>query len=77
MLFWPAARSAGGVSNGTTLLLARSKRTRFEWSSETVIYELEALAVAVALKLFDSHLCHHNVEIFTDNEGVHGSFVKC
>ena len=50
---------------------------RFEWSRETVIYELEALAVVVALNVFDSHLRRRNVVIFTDNEGVHGSFVTC
>eukprot|EP00439_Symbiodinium_sp_Y106_P008285 s10472_g1.t1 len=44
---------------------------------ETVIYELEALAVVVALELFKKHLCRRNVVVYTDNSGVHGTFVKC
>eukprot|EP00439_Symbiodinium_sp_Y106_P000371 s10188_g1.t1 len=44
---------------------------------ETVIYELEALAVVVALELFKAHLYQRNVVVYTDNSGVHGTFVKC
>ena len=44
---------------------------------ETVIYELEALAVVVALELFKEHLYQRNVVVYTDNSGVHGTFVRC
>ena len=44
---------------------------------ETVIYELEALAVVLALDLLKDELKHSNAVVFTDNSGVHGSFVKC
>ncbi|CAE7041545.1 unnamed protein product [Symbiodinium sp. CCMP2592] len=51
--------------------------TSFERVKETVIFELEALAVYVALKFFFKALKGKNVVVFTDNEGVHGAFVKC
>ncbi|CAE7198911.1 unnamed protein product [Symbiodinium sp. CCMP2592] len=51
--------------------------TSFERVKETVIFELEALAVYVALKFFFKVLKGKNVVVFTDNEGVHGAFVKC
>ncbi|CAE7488500.1 unnamed protein product [Symbiodinium sp. CCMP2592] len=51
--------------------------TSFERVKETVIFELEALAVYVALKCFFKALKGKNVVVFTDNEGVHGAFVKC
>ncbi|CAE7277481.1 unnamed protein product [Symbiodinium sp. CCMP2592] len=51
--------------------------TSFERVKETVIFELEALAVHVALKCFFKALKGKNVVVFTDNEGVHGAFVKC
>ena len=37
---------------------------------ETVIYELEALAVVLALDLFKDELKHSNAVVFTDNSGV-------
>ena len=43
----------------------------------TVIFELEALAVAVALELFANLLSRRNIVMYTDNSGVHGAFVKC
>ena len=49
----------------------------FGETRETVIYELEALAVVVALELFKKHLAGRNVVVYTDNSGVHGTFVKC
>ena len=52
-------------------------QTCFGWQRETVIYELEALAVPLALDLFRAELTSRSIAIFTDNEGVHGSFVKC
>ncbi|OLP89189.1 hypothetical protein AK812_SmicGene29352 [Symbiodinium microadriaticum] len=55
----------------------RSVMTGFEKSKETVIFELEALAVYAALKFFFKFLKGKNVVVFTDNEGVHGAFVKC
>ena len=55
----------------------RSVMTGFEKSKETVIFELEALAVYAALKFFFRYLKGKNVVVFTDNEGVHGAFVKC
>ena len=55
----------------------RSVMTGFEKSKETVIFELEALAVYAALKIFFKYLKGKNVVVFTDNEGVHGAFVKC
>ena len=44
---------------------------------KTAIYELECLAVAIALDVFSSHLSHRNIVLFTDNEGVHGTLVRC
>ena len=44
---------------------------------KTAIYELECLAVAIALDVFSSHLSHRNIVPFTDNEGVHGTLVRC
>ena len=52
-------------------------QTCFGEHRETVIYELEALAVALAIDLFKQELQGRNVMVFTDNSGVHGSFVKC
>ena len=52
-------------------------QTCFGEHRETVIYELEALAVALAIDLFKQELRGRNVMVFTDNSGVHGSFVKC
>ena len=43
----------------------------------TVIFELEALEVAVALELFANLLSKRNIVMYTDNSGVHGAFVKC
>ncbi|CAE7390692.1 car, partial [Symbiodinium sp. CCMP2456] len=44
---------------------------------ETVIFELEAIAVLLALRSFASFLKGANIVVFTDNEGVHGAFVRC
>ena len=43
----------------------------------TVIFELEALAVAVSLELFAHLLSKRNIVMYTDNSGVHGAFVRC
>ena len=57
--------------------LLKILRSCFGTLRETVIYELEALAVVVALELFKAHICQRNVVVYTDNSGVHGTFVKC
>ena len=57
--------------------LLKILRSCFGTLRETVIYELEALAVVVALELFKAHLYQRNVVVYTDNSGVHGTFVKC
>ena len=43
----------------------------------TAIYELECVAVAVALEMFKSFLMHRCVLLFTDNQGVLGTMVRC
>ena len=43
----------------------------------TVIFELEALAVAVSLELFAHLISKRNIVMYTDNSGVHGAFVRC
>ena len=43
---------------------------------ETVIFELEAIAVLIALLAFAFFL-QGAIVLFTDNEGVHGAFVRC
>ena len=60
-------------------LLASLKYSRAALASEraTVIFELEALAVAVSLELFAPLLSKRNVVMHTDNSGVHGAFVRC
>ena len=57
--------------------LLKILRSCFGTLRETVINELEALAVVVALELFKAHICQRNVVVYTDNSGVHGTFVKC
>ena len=43
---------------------------------ETAIFELEAIAVVVAVKVWESKLSGHRVVLFTDNEGVRTSVLK-
>lgn len=43
----------------------------------TCIFELEALAVLTALLQWENLIKGRHVVVFTDNEGVHGAFVKC
>ena len=57
--------------------LVKVLQTCFDECRETVIYELEALAVTLAIDVFREELLGRNVMVFTDNTGVHGSFVKC
>ncbi|CAE7204871.1 car [Symbiodinium sp. CCMP2592] len=45
-------------------------------SRETVIFELEALALAICLEIFRPWIERKGVVAFTDNEGVFGSFVR-
>ena len=48
-----------------------------ESEKETVIFELECLALLMAFKLFQAALGHSNIVAFTDNEGVLGTVVRC
>ena len=67
-----------GVWGVTCLLeLLKDGLPREVSNCETVIYELEALAVVLALKTFEGALHNRCGVIFTDNSGVHGSFVHC
>ncbi|CAE7428234.1 car [Symbiodinium sp. CCMP2592] len=43
---------------------------------ETVIFELEALVLSICLEAFRPYVERKGVVIFTDNEGVFGSFVR-
>ena len=43
---------------------------------ETVIFELEALALAISLKVFSTFVERRGAVIFTDNDGVLGSFIR-
>ena len=43
----------------------------------TCIFELEALAVLTALLQWEKSIAGRHLVVFTDNEGVHGAFVKC
>ncbi|CAE7235623.1 unnamed protein product [Symbiodinium sp. CCMP2592] len=47
-----------------------------EREKETVIFELEALALAISLEVFRPLVGRKGVVAFTDNEGVFGSFVR-
>ena len=44
---------------------------------ETLIFELEGLAIAVALKVFSKHIKGRRVVVFTDNKGAQSSLIKC
>ena len=48
-----------------------------EAERSAAIYELECVAVAVALEVFGSYLAHKNVVLFTDNQGVQGTLIRC
>ena len=43
---------------------------------ETVIFELEALALALSLRVFSTFVERRGAVIFTDNDGVLGSFIR-
>ena len=43
---------------------------------ETVIFELEALALAICLRVFGAFVERRGAVVFTDNEGVLGSFIR-
>ena len=50
-----------------------------EWdgeSRETIIFELECLAVLIAFQLFAKSLSNRSVVVFTDNQGVLGALVR-
>ena len=54
-------------------LLAMIKREE----QETVIFELEGLAIAVALRLFTQHIKGRRVVVFTDNKSAQSCLIKC
>ena len=64
---------------GCFLPLAVSYRRPFPVAGRflRLAHHPEALAVVVALGLFKDHLSGRNVVVYTDNSGVHGTFVKC
>ena len=43
---------------------------------ETVIFELEALALAISLSVFGTFVERRGAVVFTDNDGVLGSFIR-
>ena len=43
---------------------------------ETIIFELEALALAISLKVFGAFVERRGAVVFTDNDGVLGSFIR-
>ena len=43
----------------------------------TAIYELECVAAAVALEVFGHLLAHKNIVLFSDNQGVQGTLIRC
>ena len=43
---------------------------------ETVIFELEALALAICLSVFSTFVERRGAVVFTDNDGVLGSFIR-
>ena len=43
---------------------------------ETVIFELEALALAICLSVFGTFVERRGAVVFTDNDGVLGSFIR-
>ena len=56
--------------------LVRALQSNFGTERETVIFELESLAVYLSLQLFETTIRGANIVMFTDNEGVHGAFVR-
>ena len=53
--------------------LERALQSNFGTERETVIFELESLAVYLSLQLFETTIRSANIVMFTDNEGVHGA----
>ena len=51
-------------------------RTTADGEKETVIFELEALALALSIEVFKAVLKDSSTVFFTDNEGVFGTFVR-
>ena len=54
----------------------RALQSNFGTERETVIFKLESLAVYLSLQLFETTIRGANIVMFTDNEGVHGAFVR-
>ena len=57
----------------TEALTSRIKRD----DQQTIIFELEGLAIAVALHVFEKHIKGKRVVIFTDNQSAQSCVVKC
>jgi len=54
-------------------LISKIKRE----DQETVIFELEGLAIAVALHVFSEHIKGRRVVVFTDNKSAQSCLIKC
>lgn len=67
---WPLIAMHGSFSEVVIKLIKRDDQ-------ETIIFELEGLAVATALQVFGTLLKGKRVVIFTDNQSVQSSLVKC
>jgi hypothetical protein len=57
----------------TPALVSKLKRKE----QQTVIFELEGLAIAVALNAFSEHVKGRRVVIFTDNQSAQSCLIKC
>ena len=44
---------------------------------DTIIFELEGLAIAVGLHLFEKHMRGRRLIVFTDNQAAQASLIKC
>ena len=92
LVYVDASFTAGGHS-GIGGMLVNSQEPTVSWFGETCskqviaeflgedgitcIFELEALAVLTALLTWEKFITGRHLVVFTDNEGVHGAFVKC
>ena len=58
------------VTDGVLQAIKRGDQT-------TVIFELEGLAIAVGLHLFEEHIRGRRLVVFTDNQAAQASLIKC
>ena len=63
----------GCFSEVSQELVSKIKRE----DQQTVIFELEGLAIAVALEVFKEHIKGKRLVVFTDNSGAQASLIKC